>query len=684
MAGRWAHSAATVLLLGSVASAQTLDLGPVPKPRRGTTDTLVVRFMAANDEARSERERAIVSVGSRLARTGDPVDELAAQTISRGLDELIGLLREAERMAASAETDAVVRQRLREALIRLDASAGAARDSEDVRRGAERLLGDVAAVLHAAGLAGGGSPPRLQSGGRLPDAGELQERAGRLDEGLERSGVRLGELVAVYERVRGVPALEGVGVLGLRSAEGVLDFAEMSADGFIARSARTRLGSALEACLMDGSGPRSAGASLEMMRALARIGALVERCAGLEGDTARRVEPVLGSMMDRLRSPEDAELLRVLLVPLERSLGLVERGAGLPSAGAVSAQLQFAWRFLLPQEQAARVAAIDAIGRILADPSAMASPDTVSALVAHADLVESLESLLGVDVLQRELDGAGVAGAFGALEALRRELRQMGDRTGYREAGARVLPIVRTLARYREMPGRDEVLDEREGEPEWVAGLRGLLDERLGALRVRLAMELIGTATGEGETNDDAERIDAQQSLETLRRLVIAAADVLVLLDGGMERLGALPEFETFDGSESLIGLSGIVGLDELGVTIEQAIGEFERDDALGARSLLDSVAERLVIAGVLAECARQARVDEGDAAVGGGLEAALVWRRMADLGDGAAAAAELSLTGSYRARGVEISAVRRYAADQAERMIDRIDWLREAWQRRR
>jgi hypothetical protein len=358
----------------------------------------------------------------------------------------------------------------------------------------------------------------------------------------------------------------------------------------------------------------------------------------------------------------------------------VARGAGLPSAGAVSAQLQFAWRFLLPQEQAARIAAIDAVARILADPSAMASPDTVSALVAHADLVESLESLLEVDVLQEELDGAGVAGAFGALESLRRELRQMGDRDGYREAGAKVLPIVRTLARYREMPGRDEVFVEREGEPEWVAGLRGLLDERLGALRVRLAMELIARATGEGATNDDAERIDAQQSLETLRRLVMAAADVLVLLDGGMERLGALPEFETFDGDESLIGVGGVVGLDELGATIEQAIGEFERDDALGARSLLDSVSERLVIAGVLAECARRVSGDTGAS----GLEAALVWRRMAELGDGAAAAAELSLTGSYRTRGVEINAVRRYAADQAERMIDRIDWLREAWQLRR
>lgn len=680
MAGRWTHSAAAVLLMVSAAGAQTLNLGPVPKPRRGTTDSLVVRFMAANDEARSERERAIVSVGARLARTGDPIDELAAQTVSRGLDELIELLREAERIAASAETEAVVRQRLRERFIRLDASVEAVRVEEDLRLGTERLLGDVVAVLHAAGLVRGGSPLRLRGTGGVPDAGVLVERSARLGEGLEASGARLGELVALYEGVRGVPALEGVGVSGLRAVEGVLDFAELPADGFVARSARNRLGGALEACLFAEGELRAAGVSLEMLRVLARIGALVERCAGLEGDTARRVEPVVGAMLDRLQTPEDAEVLGVLLLPLERSLGLVERGAGLPSAGAVSAQLQFAWRFLLPQEQAARVAAIDAVARILTDPSAMASPDTVSALVAHADLVESLESLLEVDVLQRELDEAGVAGSFGALEALRRELRQMGDRDGYREAGARVLPIVRTLARYRAMPGRDEVFVEREGEPEWAAGLRVVLDERLGALRVRLAMELIARATGEGETNDDAERIDAQQSLETLRRLVMAAADVLVLVDGGMERLGALPEFETIDGVESLIGVRGVIGLDDLAATIGQAVGDFERGDALGARSLLDAIDERLVIAGVLAECARRVSEEAGAS----GLEAALVWRRMGELGDGAAATAELSLAGSYRASGVEIGAVRRYAADQAERMIDRIDWLREAWQRRR
>ena len=384
-------------------------------------------------------------------------------------------------------------------------------------------------------------------------------------------------------------------------------------------------------------------------------------------------------MLDGLRSPGDADLLGLTLTPLERSFGLVARGAGLPSAGAVSAQLQFAWRFLLPQEQAARIAAIQAIRAIVDDPSNMASPDTVSALIAHAELVESLESLLEVDVLQQELDSAGVPGAFQALEALRRDLRMMGDREGYRAAGARVLPIVRALARYRAMPGADEIEARRENEPEWVPMLRTLLDERLGTLRVRLAMELIG---GE-EIADDPERLNARQTLETLRRLVIAAADALELSDSGLDRLDALPEFEAF-GDASSLGIRGVVGLDELNATIGQAVRAIELDDAHRAAALLDSVEDRLVIAGVLAELARRVDPMADESLSSRALEGALVWRRLSALDGGGRPVAELSLTGTYRAEGVQLSALRRYAADQAERTIDGVDWLREAWQRRR
>lgn len=668
-------------MLASAGHAQTLDLGPVPKPQQNTTDALAMRFIAASERAQSDRERAIISLASRLARTGDPVDELAARTIERHLEELTGAVRAAEAAAASGETPPVIRQRLRERLIRFDASAQTAASDADLRRSAERLLGDLAQLERAAHGDEDPMPPAsLRTDRGSIDAVALRTRLAELPESLEPFAARLAELIDLYDGVRSVPALEQRGIEGLDAIGGVLDLALLPTERFIPRSAAQQLPSALESCLIDGSSVRDPLRAQAMLGVLARIGALVERCAPLEGDTARRVEPVLRAMLLTLRTPEDAEMLGLTLTPLERSLGLVARGAALPSAGAVSAQLQFAWRFLLPQEQSARIVAIEAISAIVGDPSSMASPDTVSALIAHAELVESLESLLGVDVLQQELDEAGVPGAFPALETLRKDLRMMGDREGYRAAGARVLPIVRTLARYRSMPGAEELAAEHEGEPEWTAALRALLDERLGALRVRLAMELIG---GGSDAPTDPERFDAQRTLETLRRVVASAADVLVLTTGGMDRLDALPQFEAFGDGASL-GVRGVMGLDELSEAMAEAIGALERDDAQRAAAILDGLEGRLVIAGVLAEMASRVDGLSEESAATRALECALVWRRVESFNAGAGPLVQLSLTGTYSESGLDRRALVRYAADQAERTIDGVGWLREAWQRRR
>ncbi|MFU8828388.1 MAG: hypothetical protein ACNA8P_03035, partial [Phycisphaerales bacterium] len=314
-------------------------------------------------------------------------------------------------------------------------------------------------------------------------------------------------------------------------------------------------------------------------------------------------------------------------------------------------------------------------------PAAIASPEVVSALVGHAELVESLEALLGVDLLQRELEQAGVPGAYPALEALRVQLRQMGNRTGYREAGGRVLPIVRTLARYRDMPGSDRLLIEREYEPEWAGELRIILTQQLGPLRVQLAMQLIGESTGE-TTTPNTERLDARGTLETLRRTIITAADLLDLADG-LDRLDALPEFEVFE-AEPALGLRRALALDDLDRTFTEVVDALARSDAHRARSLLDRDEDRLVSVGVLAELSRRTQAPETTSAAGRALEAALVWQRAEALGPGAHHLLELSLAGRYHPSGLSMNSLRDYISDQAERTIDTIDWLSEAWQHRR
>lgn len=685
---RWVAPVALAMLIAPVSSAQTLNLGPVPEPQQNTSDALVAHFMGELEASRSERERALVRLASRLARTGDPLDELASRTISRHLDALRGALREAEQITQDPAADRVRRQRLRELLARVDrAIESNPLDSiEDAQlpAAAESLLGRVAELARELEQGPMSTPPRFSEDAALPDAQTLRESIASLDEPFQDSGARLTELLDLFQGVRTVPSLEAVSARGVRAIAGVVEFAQLGTEEFIPRSALNRLPQTLEDCLFDETGPRSPTEALAMLGALARLGTLVERCAALQGDTARRLEPVLGDMITRLASPGDAEVLELMFPPLERSVGLIARGAELPSVRAVSPQLQYAWRFLLPQEQAARIASVESIARITEDPGLIASPEVVSALVGHAEVVESLEALLGVDILQDELESAGVPGASQALEALRADLRLMGDREGYRSAGARVLPLVRLLARYRSLPGVERVLAafEAESEPEWAAALRVLIEAELDRWRLRLAMERISASAGTPIELPE-EQLDARQTLETLRRTVLAASDIIELADGGFERLGALPEFETFENGNTL-GVRTAMDFDALSGAIGEATDALARGDAQRASVALDGVQDELVVAGVLAELSRRATGEADDRASVAAMECALVLRRLNALGDSAEHLAAVSLAGRYREAGLDRRALRAWMTDQAERTIDTLDWLSAEWQRRR
>lgn len=682
MTGRsttWARAgAAALLVLAGSSGAQTLDLGPVPRPPVNTGDALTVRFMAEAEASVSERERAVVSLAAVLARSGDPVEELASRTIGRHLGLYRRVIREAERIAHDAASDPVVRQRLRELLARFDRV-----DQSDAGSALEKKFAILAELAHEALGAEMVQPVRLgkREGVGQDDPDGLRSRIALVQDRFGSSASRLLELVDLLESVRALPALEAEAERGLRAISGVAGIWELSEERFIVRSVFRRFPGALERCLFNGGAARRPAEAVLMLEALARIGSMVEQCQGLEGDTARRIEPVLGAMLDRLRDPFDAEMLDLVALPVGRSIGLVVRGSRLPATGRVSPQLQYAWRFLLPQEQEARVAAIDAVASIVGDAELIASPQVVSALVGHAEVLESLEALLDVDTLQDELDGAGTPEGAAALEVLRADLRLMGDRKGYREAGARVLPIVRTLSRYRALPGGEVLAGSGDRAPEWAKRLESLVEARLGALRVRLAMELIAQHAGTVPTNDP-EALNAQETLETIRRTVLIASDLLVLHGGGMASLDALPEFEWFD-DEGQIGLSGAIGLDRVEQTMAEVVAALEDDNAQRAESLLRSIEAEATVVGVLAELARgtERRVGSGEARAA--MESALVIRRARSHASAGAALVELSLTGRYREDGVDARALLRYAEDQAERVIDDLPWLREAWQRR-
>lgn len=674
------------VFIASVSHAQTLNLGPVPAPDQNTADALTARFTAELEASRSDRERALVRLASRLARTGDPLDELASRTISRHLDALRGVLREAERIAQDPNAEPVRRQRLRELLALVENAIEAhpvdSIDDSGLAGAAEAIFGAVGALAREVEQSAMHSPSRLSAGEPLPDASRLAGAIESLGDPFDGSRERVAELLNLFESVRAVPSLEAVSARGLRAIAGVVKFAQLGDDRFMARSALNRLPRSLEMCLFDESGVRPPTEALVMLESLARLGSLVERCAALEGDTARRLEPVLGDMITGLASPSDAEVLDLIFPPLERSVGLIARGAELPAVRAVSPQLQYAWRFLLPQEQAARIASIESIGRISADPGMVASPEVVSALVGHAEVVESLEALLGVDVLQDELDSAGIPGAFDALEALRADLRLMGDRDGYRDAGSRVLPLVRLLARYRSLPGAERVLIASDTEPDWAGALRALITGRLDRWRLRLAMERISANAGTPIELPE-EQLDAQQTLETLRRTVLASSDVLELAGGGFDRLDALPEFETFESGNTL-GVRAAMDFDALSSAIGEATDALTRGDAQRASVVLDAVRDELVIAGVLAELSRRVTGSPDDRASVASMECALVLRRLNALGDSAEHVASLSLAGRYREAGLNRTALRAWMGDQAERTIDTLDWLSASWQRRR
>lgn len=680
------HLAALLLLAGS-ASAQSLDLGPVERPAVNTGNALGVHFMAELEASASDRERALVRLAAALARTGEARDELVARTIDRHLDTLREVLREAEGILQDPGEEPVRRQRMRELLARIDRIAMEVDgvDAAERRRLTERLLGAVAQLAGEVTGTGVLLPARLERT-RSDEAvavEELLSRIGGLDESIGPSADRLVSLTRLFSELRSVPSVEDAAAGHLSGVAGVVDFFELPAEGYIVRLASGRLPDALARCLFerDGAARSPADAGL-MLGVLARIGVIVERCGALEGDTARRIEPVLGALLGRLEEPGDAELVNQVLLPIERSVGLIVRGAKLPAPSGVSPQLQYAWRFLLPEEQRARVAAIEAIGLIPTDPERVASPDVVSALVGHAEYVESLEALLGVDALQRELEASRLPGAAGALDMLRSDLRQMGDRRGYREAGARVLPIVRTMSRYRELPGADVVLAARADEPAWAAVLRDQLAGDLETLRVRLAMQMIVEASG-GAMEGDAERLDARESLETLRRGVLLGADLLTLDSRARDALDALPEFAWFAG-DGAIGLSAVVGLDRAGAAIGEATAALASDDAQRASVVLAGVEAEATMIGVLAELARRLSEGSGSGASADAMEAALAMRRVEGLGHAGAALVELSLCGRYRAAGLDERALRRYALEQAERAIAELDWLRAVWQRRR
>ena len=683
---RWLAPIAMAMLIAPASPAQTLNLGPVPAPRQNTSDALTAHFMGELEASQSERERTLVRLGARLARTGGPLNELASRTISRHLDVLRGSLRDADRIAQDASEDPLRRQRLRELLARVDRAIRShpldSIDDAQLPASAEAVLGTMADLARELEQGPMSTPPRLSGETALPDTRTLRESIGALREPFDESADRLLELLNLFESVRAVPSLESASERGLRALAGVVGFTQIEDDRFVPRSALQRLPQALEGCLFDETGPRSPTEALAMLEALARLGTLVERCASLEGDTARRIEPVLGGMLTGLTSPAEAQMLDLMFPPLERSVGLIARGAALPSVQAVSPQLQYAWRFLLPQEQAARIASIESIARITDDPGLIASPEVVSALVGHAEVVESLEALLGVDVLQDELDSAGVPGAFQALEALRADLRLMGDREGYRAAGGRVLPLVRLLARYRSLPGADRVLAGSGADPDWAERLRALITGELDRWRLRLAMERISANAGT-PIEMTGEQLDARQTLETLRHTVLAASDIIELADGGFERLDALPEFETFHGGDT-VGVRAGVEFEAVSSAIGAATDALARGDAQRASVVLGGVQDELIVVGVLAELSRRVTGGSDDRASVASMECALVLRRLSALGESADHIASLSLGGRYREAGLDRRAFRAWMTDQAERTIDTLDWLSASWQRRR
>ncbi|XOV75957.1 MAG: hypothetical protein ACFHWZ_02955 [Phycisphaerales bacterium] len=246
----------------------------------------------------------------------------------------------------------------------------------------------------------------------------------------------------------------------------------------------------------------------------------------------------------------------------------------------------------------------------------------------------------------------------------------------------RVLPLVRLLARYRSLPGADRVLAGSGADLVWAEPLRALITGELDRWRLRLAMERISANAGT-PIEMTGEKLDARQTLETLRRTVLAASDIIELADGGFERLDALPEFETFDGEDTL-GVRAAVDFEAVSSAVGAATDALALGDAQRASVVLGGVQDELIVVGVLAELSRRVTGASTDRASVASMECALVLRRLTALGDSADHIASLSLAGRYREAGLDRRAFRAWMTDQAERTIDTLDWLSASWQRRR
>ena len=247
---------AALTLFGPISGAQTLNLGPVPAPSQNTSDALAARFVAELEASTSDRERALVRLASRLARTNDPIDELAARTIARHLDTLRRALRDAERTTRDGAADPVRRQRLREALARVDlliaSTPGSSADDRLVEDAAEDLLSAIGVVAREVEGATTAMPASLREAGTVtPDTDALRATIRSLGEPYDASGTRLLELLDLIENVRSVPSLEARASRGLNSIAGVVRFTQLDTERFIARSMLNRLPRTLERCLFE-------------------------------------------------------------------------------------------------------------------------------------------------------------------------------------------------------------------------------------------------------------------------------------------------------------------------------------------------------------------------------------------------------------------------------------------------
>ncbi|MFU8829942.1 MAG: hypothetical protein ACNA8P_10995, partial [Phycisphaerales bacterium] len=193
----------SLMLTSGAASAQTLNLSAPPRPTQNTRDPLLAELTITLEAATSDRERSLIRLVARLAHSDDPRSELAARTIARHLDPLSRALREAERLAADPAADPLLRQRLRERFVQLDASP-----HDDPRLHAERFLEALGQVLTAADGSELARPARLASLDAQPDLDALREQIAALPERFAASAARLSELLDLLVEVEAVPALE--------------------------------------------------------------------------------------------------------------------------------------------------------------------------------------------------------------------------------------------------------------------------------------------------------------------------------------------------------------------------------------------------------------------------------------------------------------------------------------------